>query len=346
MASYYSTFSSGLQEVVKSALIQQLDDVKLDLLLDGLVVYRSEKPIKQINRIRFFNNTFLLLHMFKSLGDNGIPFMINNIFKKPELINIPRPAIKGSAFFRIMASKENQTVSINREILARLESFFSHKLSLRVNRSKPDVEVWFLTRSEGYGFVGIRIMHTSHSEKNLQRGELKSELANILCLISEPAKDDVFLDPFAGSGAIPIERSQIFPSKQIIANENDKEIVNRLRTRISGMKLNITIGELNALNLVIFKDNSIGKIVTDPPWGIYKSQELNTLEKLYTDMMLEFNRVLKENGLLVILMGQKELFEKVLKEIPTMVLDEKYDILVSGKKAAIYKIKKQTPLLS
>lgn len=345
MTSYYSTFSSGLQDVVKTALVQQLSDVKIDLLLDGLVVYKTERPIQQIKRIRFFNNTFLLLHLFKSVGENAILFMINSILKKPDLITIPRWGIAGSSFFRIMASKENQTMPIDRTILAKLESFFSHRLNLRVNRSKPDVEVWFLTRSEGFGFVGIRVTHNASSEKNLQKGELRPELANILCLISEPAKDDVFLDPFAGSGAIPIERAQTLAAKQIFASDMDKDITQKLQTKASGLKVNLTISKSNALKLDALKDGSVSKIVTDPPWGIYIAQESDSLEKLYAGMLLECSRVLKDGGLLVVLMGQKEIFENALREIPILTLLAKYDILVSGKKAAIYKIKKQTPVV-
>lgn len=57
-------------------------------------------------------------------------------------------------------------------------------------------------------------------------------------------------------------------------------------------------------------------------------------------MLKEFIRVLKPGGLMVILIGQKELFEKVLTNFPDLQFVEKYNILVSGKKAAIYKIKK------
>jgi len=269
MTNYYSTFPSGLSEVVKKALVQQLSDAKIHLVLDGLIVYESDRPLQQIKLVRFFNNTFILLHWFKGLRPDSIPFMMNAILKKPELISIPRWAIKGNGFFRIMASKENQTVPINRDVLARLESYFSYKLSLRVHRSKPDIEVWFLERSEGCGFIGIRITHSSPSDKTIQRGELKAELTNMLCLISEPRKDDVFLDPFAGSGAIPIERAKHFPYKQIIASDNDKETVKQLRSKTSKMGLKITIGEWDALNLELVSVNSIDKIVTDPPWGIY-----------------------------------------------------------------------------
>ena len=58
-------------------------------------------------------------------------------------------------------------------------------------------------------------------------------------------------------------------------------------------------------------------------------------------MLEEFYRVLKPNSVVVILVGKKELFETVLKKISDKFsLESKYDILVSGKKAAVYKLVK------
>jgi 23S rRNA G2445 N2-methylase RlmL len=340
MTTYYSSFTSGLSEIIKKSLQQKLGDVNINLVLDGLIIYDSDRPIQQIKQVRFFNNTFLLLHLFKGLRPDSIPYMMNAILRNPDLVHFPRWAVKGNKFFRIMASKENQTVSIDKDALSRLESFFSHRLNMRVNRSKPDVEVWFLERSEGYGLVGIRITHTSTSEKDLQRGELKHELTNMLCLISEPRKEDVFLDPFAGSGAIPTERAKYFPYKEIIASDHDLKAVNKMRSRFLKMGLKINTGVWDTLNLEAIGNSSIDKIVTDPPWGIFTSQSIKDLEKLYTGMLIEFTRVLKPDGIVVVLMGQKEIFEEVLKENGNLEILEKNDILVSGKKAAIYKLKK------
>ena len=341
MTAYYSSFTSGLSGAVKYALTQQLNDVEIDLLLDGLILYRSDRPIQQIKQIRFFNNTFLLLHLFKRLHPDSIPYMMQAVFKKPETINAPRWALKGKAFFRIMASKENQTVSIDRDTLERLEKFFSYKLGLKVHRSRPDVEVWFLERSEGFGFVGIRITQPSAAEKDLQRGELKSELAHMLCLIAEPGKSDVFLDPFAGSGAIPIERARLSAYQEIIASDNDLNAVQQLRGKISKSSFKIAVREWDALNLQEVGDHSIDRIVTDPPWGIFTAQEATALDDLFSGMLREFSRILKDSGIAVILMGQKDLFENSLKGCPALELVEKNDILVSGKKAAIYKLRKR-----
>ncbi len=103
----------------------------------------------------------------------------------------------------------------------------------------------------------------------------------------------------------------------------------------------IEVEKMNALNISNFRDKSINKIVTDPPWGINMGKELD-LEYFYRNMLMEFLRILKINGLIIMLIGKKDLFENVLLEFSNQLkLAEQYNILVSGKKAGIYKLKHQ-----
>jgi predicted RNA methylase len=339
MTTYVSTFASGLQEIVAQALPRQLADAAVRHLMDGMVIYDSDRPLPQVTGIPFFNNTFILIHYFPSLPDGGLQFMMQAILKKPDLVRVPRWALKKAAAFRLMASRANQTVAIPRDLLERLERFFSHRLAIPTNRSRADVELWFIERSEGCGLLGLRVTRTAPAAKHLQPGELRPELAHLLCLLSEPAKTDAFLDPFAGSGALPRARAQGFPYRQITALDADPAIADRLRQRLP-KDARITCGSGDALHLAHIADGSISKIVTDPPWGLFEARRLSELVDFYSAMLAEFTRVLQPGGLLVVLMGQKERFEAALAGHPQLALAGKWDILVSGKKAAIYKIEK------
>jgi hypothetical protein len=345
MASYFSTFISGFQEVVKTALEKQLGDVSIKIILDGLVAYSSDRSLQTIKGLRFINNTFLLAHVFQlskiEIGDRPIEAMMLAVLHDPELFpGVPRWAKKGAANFRIMAARENQTESVDGDLLRKSEKFFSYRLGLKINRSQPDLEVWFLTRSEGYGLLGVRLTRTQNSEKNLRKGELRPELTNLLCLVSEPSKEDVFLDPFAGSGSIPLERAKAFPFKKIIACEKDKDVFKKLQNRVQQAGLKITLGRWDALDLSSIASGSVTKIVTDPPWGIY-SQSTSDLGAFYFRMLAEFIRIVPVGGLICILMGQKGLFETTLSQFPELRILARYDILVSGKKAAVFKLRKE-----
>jgi len=64
-------------------------------------------------------------------------------------------------------------------------------------------------------------------------------------------------------------------------------------------------------------------------------------QSFYEKMLAEFRRLLMANGLLVVLIAKKELFETVLKKFADdLELLARYDTLVSGQKTGVYKIKK------
>ena len=57
-------------------------------------------------------------------------------------------------------------------------------------------------------------------------------------------------------------------------------------------------------------------------------------------MLVELNRILKDDGNLIILMGNILDFEKALDEVNLFKADKIFKILVNGKKANIYVLSK------
>ena len=102
----------------------------------------------------------------------------------------------------------------------------------------------------------------------------------------------------------------------------------------------IVVEKLDALNLANIENNSVDKIVTDPPWGLHEGKNLD-LPKFYLKMLEEFYRVTKTGGFIVILTAQKELIETQLGKLKdNLKLVAKYNTLVSGKKAGVYKLER------
>src|SRR3989344_7102808 len=153
MKTYFSTFITGAQEIVKEFLAKK--EVKIKLLLDGLVVYESDYPEREIRNFRFFNNTFLLLRHFESLEPNqkSLEKMVMEVHKDHDTYKeLKKNLPVNRKLFKIVASLENQTVSINRDALKKLESKIQHNTDLRLNIKNSNLELWFLLRREGKGF--------------------------------------------------------------------------------------------------------------------------------------------------------------------------------------------------
>ena len=119
MKTYYSTFITGFTDVIKENLGKHLKDVQIDLIADGLVVYKTSADIDAIKRLRFLNNSFLLIRHFPKLGSNPIQEMVKQVANDSRLTPILRNPLMGQrAKFRVMAMSElliaNMTSFINR----------------------------------------------------------------------------------------------------------------------------------------------------------------------------------------------------------------------------------------
>lgn len=339
MKTYFSTFTSGTQEIIKELLYKR--KIKIKLLLDGLVVYESDYLEREIRNFHFFNNTFILLYHFNALESDkeSLEKMLFTVINSRNLqykIKSSIPLRRRN--FKIVTSLENQTIAVNRELLKKLELIIIQIGDTRLNIREPNLEFWALLRREKCGFFGVRITYPYHGEIDRKKGELKKEISYIMSVISNPTPKDVVLDPFAGYGAIPFNRAQNFPYQEIVAIENNERLVLKLKQVIKVIKKNISVLYGDALDMHKIKNNSIDKIITDPPWGEYK--EMFDLKTFYGNMLQEFNRVLKSNGIIVIIISAKDIFESVLQDKFKCIfkLKNKYDILVSGKKAAIYQL--------
>jgi len=319
---YFSTFISGFEPVIGDLLKKRIDRVKIDLLLDGLIVYSTDSPMEKIKRIKFFTNSFLLIRYFSKSKRISIEKTMRLVLKNRLKLTQQLPS--NIRTFRIVTSKENKSVSVKPKLMTDSEKQVSRGFGLMPNRSKPQIQFWFLTRREGYGFFGARLTQHPDYAKVLKKGELRPELTNILCLLSEPTRHDIFLDPFAGSGAITRTRTD-FPFNQIYAGDINP------RSKI--------VRKMDATKLSHFENESVDKIVTDPPWGFFGKKI--DLAGLYTKTLNSFYRVLKKGGKLVILVGDRSFFEKLLKRFGNKFkLERKLYILVSGKKAGVYVIVK------
>lgn len=337
MKLYYSTFIPGLLEPVEEALRTALPDSRTLLALDGLILYESEATPRTIEKLAFVTNSFQVLKHFEGLD---LSALANSILDDPSIsfdLALPR-----GKTFRVIPSVANQLVAIDNRILEALEKRISEKTGLRSHRSKPDFEFWLAQRSEGHGFFSLRLSHHKAYDKILQKGELRPELANILCRLSDPKPKELFLDPFAGSGAIPIQRAAGFPEGLVIASDQDERAVELLRDRIKdlGLKKRVVVRHDDALHLSRYQDGSIHAIVTDPPWGHFAKTKAPIAE-FYLDMLRELARVLRPEGKLVILTAETAALDAAAERCKQLPVSRKFPILLSGKKASIYVFSKK-----
>jgi predicted RNA methylase len=332
---YASTFIAGAGNIVQQALRAAFPDMFVERLDEGIILYRTKALPEAVRNLRFVQNSFAVLSLAEQL-DGGDPVKSLVKYIRDDALLDARVAAAISSkrrSFTVMASVESKLTSVHPLQLQKLTKRLSDTGWLREDRTKPDIALWILVRSQGYGLLGLRLTRHETHDHALRRGELKPDLANLLCLLSNPKATDTFLDPCAGHGAIAFERAKAFPYARILAGDSDAALTRALRSDAARFK-DITVVAWDARMLTGINDASVDAIVTDPPWGIFETNI--DLKKFYPAMLVAFRRVLKKEGRAVLLTSRDAPFKEALAGAKGFSKMSSHDILVSGQKACIW----------
>jgi len=334
---YLITCPAGIEVLAERELAESDPLASVDTRLSGLLSFKSTLGDEKLLGQRCASN------LFRVLGEQGFPSggkggrlpdpsaaLLKMLSSEKTFRDFdPRP---GSTF-RVMLSSENSLVAPGREALARAEAAIGAETGMRPSRAGADSEFWLLVRNEGRIYFGQRLSKRRATERDLEKGELKPEIAHAICAAAALRPGNAVLDPFCGSGAIPLECLESYPGISATAGDSDAAKTSRLAARIgSGPALDVRTADF--LDAASYPDESFDAILTDPPWGNFIA--LEDAFAFYAAFLSAGARVLKPGGRLVFLSGAKAECEAAFKGAEDLGLRERLDILVSGRKAAIW----------
>jgi len=229
---------------------------------------------------------------------------------------------------------------------AALEAAVSRATGLRPDSERPDVDLSVSLRSDGMAYFSAALRLGRGAPENAA-GALPRCTARLLCELSYPEATDTFLDPFMGSGAIPLERALMGPYNMIFAGDREEALVAAFKERLKDgrferKKRTIFPKILDARDLSRFEDGLFSAIVTDPPWGDWERLGEAEVAALYAAFLSEAARVSRPDGRLVLLVGRSDALERALDAAgrPWRIV-EGYEVLVSGKKARAILLRKK-----
>jgi tRNA G10 N-methylase Trm11 len=345
---YYGSFAPGLEDCVAEVLKERFQDLTILLSLSGALVFECPASYDRLN-LFCFNNIFRVI---SSAPAGKLEKFAANVIAQdggreiiapegPVKAKIDLPKITPS--FRVMFSRENTPAAVDEGLRHEAEYYIASLSGLKVNRSKPDREFWFLERREGCFFMKRLSRHGSW-DKTLHPGELPPPVAWMLCWLSRPKYGERSADPFCGYGAIPQARLRHFPPGEFFASDIDPKALayskNKCAGKVSAAKQPAAchFNLLDARELArIIPPQSLGSIVTDPPWGFY---EKTGVGELYDRCLKVFAGLLKPGGLVVLLCGRDSdnspggSLKKTAEENNFTIL-RSIAVLISGKKASI-----------
>ena len=359
-----AVFSPGFEKVIPNVLNKDIPDAYKVTVSSGFVRFCTDKkPFRAVNA-DYFNNSFLVLKEWNAGrtpqgglapqdgGSKAPAFeVMANKIRIPDTM-IPEIMKQHYKTFRLRFSAANVFTSVNKNLMANVEHQISAQTGLKPDRLGGDTEFWFLTRSDGYACFALRMTKKQSTEKYLEKGELRPEFVTLLAAFAEmsaplPAATEgtvpVILDPFAGHGGIVKRLSAMYPKARILSSEIEGE----LAAKIKGCR------QCDATKLSFIQDSSIDWVITDPPWGFWQGdlRDDGKLKALYDGMLKELFRITKPGSALCILTAAKEVFEESFNgssfaavsenhNAPLKGTDIRTDVLVNGKKAAVYSWKR------
>jgi predicted RNA methylase len=341
---YYATVPSGFETIAADGLLGGvLPEVHIAEVLDGALLLETPALSQRLTRIGIFQNVFNVLHSTRKLREKAVPAMMSALARMGVGAGLIRASVPRSArTFRVVTSKENRLVRVNPELRRQVERRFSRVSGLSVSPAAADVELWFLERREPRGYVLLRVGRRRATEKRLHRGQLRPEVAHLLCLASGPAADDVFLDPFCGFGSIVLARLEIAVCASVHAVDSDAAKVQHVRKMLIHRKLpggtTVHVTEDDSRTLPGIPDGSITSVVTDPPWGEYAERAYD-IPTLYSRFLHQLTRVCAVGARVILLVSRENPVERIIREreLPMKIVD-RTGVLVAGRKATVVRL--------
>lgn len=168
------------------------------------------------------------------------------------------------------------------------------------------------------------------------KGGIRPTVAAALVRISKPCRNDVFYDPFCGSGTIPDERSQS-PARRILASDIEEDAMLAAEENCKGRAVVFNADARKTPS----QSESVDIIVSNPPWN--KQIAAGDVRKLYVSFLTEAKRILKPYGRMVLLTDCHE--EIAMASIKNgLYLYEMYSLSLHGLHPKVYEIRKEISL--
>lgn len=324
-------FPAGLGDLVLDALRQ---DLRLRRVIhrddSSVLVDMSGDPAK-VGALPYLRNAYFVLartrrrDLSQSLGE------LTAAVRSGDLgISLPsqRP-------FRVMASVDGQLISLPPKSRSELESALQTRTRGQLNkRGGHGEEYWILGRRDLGQLLLVRRLPAQPAPKT-PKGSLGRELAELLVRASTPTDQDVFLDPFGGSGAVIAARLGR-PARRVTYSDT---AFPELKARIAPELLRnkrVTFLDEDATTMPSIDDGTIDVIVTDPPWGEFEDT-VKSYDEFAADMAASFHRLLRRPGgrFVILLARSVEPVVQTALGASGLLAEQKYPILVNGHPATV-----------
>lgn len=323
----YLQFPAGTAPLVESSVKHALRDARLTYVDDSAAIVDTTSPVREASALRFAKNVF---DVVAEAPRRRFPTAVEQLCRA---LYADRPGSDRTTGrgFRVMFHLDGIFIPVDEHLRARLETAIADRSRGRVRPRGSCEEYWVVGRRDLDRLIVCRRL-TRADRVPPERGVLSRELSALLVTAGEPRRDDVFLDPFGGSGALVRARSAL-AAKRIVYSDLAPPPGLR-RTWTNDPRVHVLSDDATELPSV--PTGSVTAIVTDPAWGDHEPFD-QPYDRFAGQMSASFDRVLHpRSGRLVLLTSRTT--EPILGDAlrrASLGIRQTHRILVNGHPASV-----------
>ncbi|MCB8945362.1 MAG: RNA methyltransferase [Ardenticatenaceae bacterium] len=354
---FYAQTMPGVEEIAWLEIRDKLPQAQFGEYLfakdqNGIVVFQYDGDPKDVRQLRTTEDVFMqVLSVDKlSRGRRDLTHITEWVQQGEDLGRAVNDFLRFRKFskpptFRVISRKYGKHEYRRKDF----ERAVWKAMQKRYPRWTPvadggEVEVWANLLGSQL-LIGIRLTDRTMRHRFDKVVELPASLrpsvAAAMVHLSEPNKDDVFVDPMCGSGTILMERIAAGPYRRLyggdIAPERVEATKKNLFQKVWLKSVLVRQWDVQQLPLNTYEAD---KVVTNLPFGKQIGQGQD-LAKLYNAFFAELVRVLKPNGRCVLLTSEFDLLKEAVRQQPKLEVVRGYSIAVLGQWGRIYIVERK-----
>jgi 23S rRNA G2445 N2-methylase RlmL len=249
---------------------------------------------------------------------------------------------KGKLRFRVIARQVGQAAYRRVDAQRAVERGIAQRGDHRWQVAEEGALEFWLTLLPDEAILALRLSdeRMRHREYKIEHlpASLRPSAAAALAWLTQPADDDVFLDPMCGAATILIERAHMGRYKLLLGGDLREEALEVARSNIGPRYKPIELRQWDARSLPL-DAGSVGAAAVNLPFG----SQLGTPEQnrgLYPAFLRECARVLRPGARLIALTGDRRTFEESLRRASQLARRATYPVLLLGHPANVYALEK------
>lgn len=321
---YYSTCPAGMEKLLVKLAPHTIRGFSMKRTMPGAILYTAAALTPNCGG---FHNTYLVLDQIPR--SRHLAFAAQRFAENRQLMHTVDQTLyrRKIRSVRVMFMEDNRLASVKGDLRAQLERPIR---AAKIERETPDSELVVLQRPEGMALLLLRLTRGENTRHQLDKNELPAQLCWCMVAMAHPRRGGVFLDPFAGSGALTQARAQFAPAKSMLSFDLDGEKVRQMKKRLPEVAC---VERQDAFTLdERLEQGSVTELVTDPVDAFSERRPT----QYYLDMLRVFGYLLAPGARLVVLVEDGAHFESALRLSEGLVLRERYDFRAGQRHMTLY----------